>query len=224
MISFLLACAIGMQKSQATAPPLSPGEIAEKLKPIPVFIPVGEDNAPVTAAQKGQQTIGVFFGKEECEKFVAGLKKQPGMDKVHVFAGSFGSLATPKGTTTALIPVEAEKIKALEILKQDKADAKEFPGVPLFFVVGKDGNFLTVTQKDSTLIPLMFSWQEAEDMRKRAMGNVRDGSTFTVKVTALEQIIKAMQVQPAANTRNLVFVPNRKSIEDYNKLAKPPGG
>lgn len=220
MIPFLIATTLAVQ-GQA---PLSELEIAQKLQAIPVFIPVGEKNAPIIANQNGKQTLGVFFGREECDGFVARAQKQQNLGKIAIYPTVLAALVGNKAVTMAYVPLETEKAKALELLRKEKPGTKDVPGVPLFFVISPDGNYLTITRNNQPVIPLMFSWQEAEDLRKRAVADIKPTPNFMLKVTTLEQTLSAMRSRPASDTRNLAFVPQRKALEDYDKLVKSLGG
>lgn len=224
MIPFLIATALAVPFAQGAQAPLSEMEIAQKLAAIPVFIPVGEKNAPLIANQNGKQTLGVFFGREECEGFVAqATKRQQSLGKIAIFPTVLAALVGNKAVTMAYVPLESEKAKALEILRKEKPTTKDVPGVPLFFIISPDGNYLTITRNNQPVIPLLFSWQEAEDLRKRAVADIKPAPNFTIKVTTLEQTLTAMRSRPASDTRSLAFVPQRKALEDYDKLMKNLG-
>ncbi len=197
---------------------LTEEQVMERLRPIPVFLALGDKGAPVTATRSGKATVGVFFRKAECEAFVAALKSKPGFSNVQTVPISLADLYANRTKLAALAyqPIPQEKAKALSLAKADKPALKDFASVALFYVVTKKGVYVTITQNDQPRVPLFFSSEEAEAFLARAKGTP-GAADIAMKVTTLESVLSLFLSGPAKDTAQILLVPHRGALAEIEK-------
>jgi nickel transport protein len=199
----------------STTAKLTEEQVLDRLRPIPVFLALGDGGAPVTATRDGKASIGVFFRKAECDAFVTALKSKPNFSAVSTVPISLADLFAnrAKMATLAYQSIPGERAKALALAKVDKPALKEFNSVALFYVATKKGAYVTISQGSEMRVPLFFSSEEAAAFQKRAI-QASTAADAQLRVTTLESVMNLLQTGPAKETLQILLVPHRDALAD----------
>ncbi|WP_228055753.1 Tic22 family protein [Lusitaniella coriacea] len=203
---------------------LSPEEIVEQLKAVPVFTIADEEGSPLVASSsEGSDAIaGAFISQRDAIAFVEKLKQEnPELgNRVQVVPVSMGEIyqlnqettSATDGLNFAYVPTQQEVTQALTLLQAQNPDLENFPGVPLFFARGaeQDG-LLTIQVEGKQLVPFFFE-------REHLLQQVGD-TQVKVEVIPLEGLIKAFEEgQNDEFFKNVMLVPSRESLQFLRSL------
>ncbi|MBD2100220.1 Tic22 family protein [Leptolyngbya sp. FACHB-261] len=125
-------------------------------------------------------------------------------------------------------PREENVQSALTILRTDGQQVEQFPGVPLFYLVGGRQNnqgLLTLQQDGREVIPFFFDRQDAQALLERLRQQQPDLATAAeIEVTSLSRVIGSMlDRNAAAESSRISFVPSRQALESVRSLQGTPG-
>lgn len=205
-----LACILLAQSPEK----LTNVQVLAKIRQVPVFLLVGSDNAPIVQGQGEAAKVEIYFGVAEAKAKASKTAKVAPYSLADVLVlASLGKLE--------FLPSAAERDKALSLAKEARPDTKAFPGVPLFAVIAGQ-NYVTINQTEKPMIPLFFSWEEAEEFRKRAASAASEAASKLMP-TNLDQVMQVLRNAPAAQASGFVLIPHRKALEDVKALQKPGG-
>jgi Tic22-like family len=218
---------------------LTPEQIMQKLRPIPVFTIADAKGAPLVASppsgEKGGPVAGVFISQKDANAFLENLKsKNPNLAKevkvvpvslAEVYQLDKASQGKPNELDFAYVPTKQQVDSAVAVLKQNGQDVKQYNGTPLFVArAGKEKGFLTIQQGNNSVIPMFFNKEELQsllDRFKQQQPNL--ASSVDIQVFPLEGVVDAMQKQNDPQLDKIVLIPSRESIEFVRSL-KPAGG
>ncbi|WP_017326489.1 Tic22 family protein [Synechococcus sp. PCC 7336] len=220
--------------AQADSTALTPDQVLDRLKTVPVFAIVSENNSPVLAniEQNGEQVQLISFWLDQ-------KAAQTALSNVQQANPSVGgqarlvSLPMPEALRVAREQQENEiQVRiwpdvetlevALNLLRQTagQEDADRFPGVPLFYGESEAG-VLTLEANGSEVVPFFFHKDDLEATLNRAGAENADIAARTqVRVTSLNTVMNSMVSPNAeANVQKIEFVPSRAAIEYAREIA-----
>ncbi len=218
---------------------LTPEQIIQKLRPIPVFTIADSKGAPLVASppngEKGGPVAGVFISQKDANAFLENLKaKNPALAKevkvvpvslAEVYQLNKASQGKPNELDFAYVPTKQQVDSAVAVLKQNGQDVKQYNGTPLFVArAGKEKGFLTIQQGETSVIPMFFNKEELQsllDRFKQQQPNL--AASIDIQVFPLEGVVDAMQKQNDPQLDKIVLIPSRESIEFVRSL-QPAGG
>lgn len=183
---------------------------------IPVFIVANAADIPLTSQGPDKKTyMNVFFGKKECDTFVAAVKKQSSINNISSRVMSLADVIGMSAVEKWFVPMEEELKNANQILKKSDPKAKEFAHTPLFYLEAKTG-YVTIIQGGKTAIPFFFALKGAEALLKKAQEGKVEGAQ--IKVTSFEQVYDTLRTQPLSQTEQIQFVVHPDAIEQYRQV------
>lgn len=218
---------------------LTPEQIVQKLRPIPVFTIANGQGAPLVASppsgQKGSPVAGVFISRKDAQAFLEALKsKNPGLAKevkvvpvslAEVYQLNRANQGKPDQLDFAYVPTKQQVDSAMSLMKQSGQQVQQFNGTPLFVArAGKDKGFLTIQQGDKSVIPMFFNKEELQsllDRFKQQQPNLANSTD--IQVFPLEGVVEAMQKQNDPQLDKIVLVPSKESIEFVRSLEPAQG-
>jgi Tic22-like family len=215
MLTAIATLALFGQGTGAKSSPLMMDDIKKRFT-IPVFIVASAADQPLTAQGKDNKAyMNVFFGKQECDEFVAAIRKQNKINNISTRVMSLADVVGIPGAEKWFVPMQAELKYATELLRKTDPKAKEFAHTPLFYLEAKTG-YVTIVQGGKTAIPFFFSFKSAEALYKKALeSKVQDPK---LKVTSFEQVYETLKTQPTSQTEQIQFVVHPEAIAQYNNL------
>ena len=218
---------------------LTPEQIIQKLRSIPVFTIANAQGAPLVASppsgEKGGPVAGVFISQKDAIAFLENLKtKNPNLAKevkvvpvslAEVYQLNKASQGKPNELDFAYVPTKQQVDFALAVLKQNGQEVKQYNGTPLFVArAGKEKGFLTIQQGDKSVIPMFFNKEELQNLLDRFKKQQPDlAASIDIQVFPLEGVVDAMQKQNDPQLDKIELIPARESIEFIRSL-KPAGG
>jgi Tic22-like family len=231
MVSLLVAGGL-----QALA--LTPEQIIQKLRGVPVFTIANAQGAPLVASppngQKGGPVAGVFISQKDATTFLETLKtKNPSIAKevkvvpvslAEVYQLNQANQGKPNNLDFAYVPTQKQVDSAIAVLKQNGQDVKQYNGAPLFVArAGKDKGFLTIQQGDKPVIPMFFNKEDLQGLLDRfKQQQPALAASVDIQVFPLEGVIDAMSKQNDPQLESVVLIPARESIE-FIRSQQPSG-
>lgn len=218
---------------------LTPEQIIQKLRPIPVFTIADSKGAPLVASppsgEKGGPVAGVFMSLKDANAFLENLKvKNPSLAKevkvvpvslAEVYQLNKASKGKPNELDFAYVPTKQQVDSAMAVLKKNGQEVKQYNGTPLFVArAGKEKGFLTIQQGETAVIPMFFNKEELQNLLDRFTQQQPNlAATVDIQVFPLEGVVDAMQKQNDPQLDKIVLIPSRESIEFVRSL-QPAGG
>ncbi len=220
---------------------LTPEQIVQKLRPVPMFTIANSQGAPLVASppngQKGSPVAGVFVSQRDAQAFLETLKsKNPNLAKeVKVVPVSLAEVyqlvqsnqGKPDRLDFAYVPTKQQLDSAVAVMKVGDSKVTQFNGTPLFVARAgkeKEKGFLTIQQGDKSVIPMFFNKEELQtllDRFKQQQPNL--ASSVDIQVFPLEGVVEAMKKQNDPQLDKIVLIPPRESIEFVRSLAPAQG-
>lgn len=215
---------------------LTPEQIAQKLRPIPVFTIANNQGAPLVASppsgQKGTPVAGVFISRKDAQAFLEALKsKNPNLAKevkvvpvslAEVYQLNQASQGKPDQLSFEYVPTKQQLDSAVALLKQGgDQKVQQFNGTPLFVAqAGKDKGFLTIQQGNQSVIPMFFNKEDLQVLLERFKQQEPSlANSVGIQVFPLEGVVEAMKKQNDPQLDKVVLIPSRESIEFVRSLA-----
>lgn len=208
---------------------LTPEQIAQKLRPIPVFTIANNQGAPLVAqppnGQKGNPVAGVFISQKDANAFLENLKQRnPALAKdvrvvpvslAEVYQLNQGSQGKPDKLDFAYVPAKQQVDSAMAILKQSGQQVKQFNGTPLFVArAGKDKGFLTLQEGNQSVIPMFFNKEDLQPLVDRFKQQQPSlAATVDIQVFPLEGVMEALKKEKDPQLDKIVLIPPRETLE-----------
>ena len=213
-------------------------EVADRLRPIPVFTVTDAQGAPLVASVPGAQgnnqtanVAGVFMSQGDANAFLARLKTEnPDLgNSVQIVPVSLAevyelekkSQSQTENLDFAFIPKQdqvqlAQPLWEAQIRSNPNAQQqnKEFQGVPLFVAkAGPDQGYLTIQPRDGVqLIPFFFEKSQLQAMVDRyKQQQPNQSSNITIEVVSLEGLIATLQSSNNQDLTKIMLVPSQES-------------
>ncbi|MBW4539701.1 MAG: hypothetical protein KME43_11245 [Myxacorys chilensis ATA2-1-KO14] len=207
---------------------LTPEQVAQKLRPVPVFTIANGQGAPLVATPpKGQQgaVAGVFISQRDAQAFLQALQsKNPSLAKevkvvpvslAEVYQLNQANQGKKDKLDFAYVPTKQQVESALALLKQSGQKVNQFNGTPLFVArAGKEKGFLTIQQGDRSVIPMFFNKEDLSPLLenfKKQQPNV--ASTVDIQVFPLEGVMEALKKENDPQLDKVVLIPSKESLE-----------
>ncbi len=208
-------------------------EVAERLRPIPVFTVTDAQGAPLVATvplkEGDNQTAnvaGVFMSQQDANAFLDRLKTE-----------------NPElGNSVQIVPVSLAEVYELEkrnqnqtedldfafIPKQEQVQLAlqqnpQFQGVPLFVAkAGQNQGYLTIQPQDGVqLIPFFFEEQQLQAMVDRyKQQQPNQAGNITIEVVSLEGLIGTLQRENNPDLNKIMLVPSQESQQFLESLRR----
>jgi len=209
---------------------LTPDQIMQKLRPVPVFTIANSEGAPLVASpqngQKGNPVAGVFISQKDAEAFLSNLRtRSPDIAKnVKVVPVSLAEVykmnTANQGKNDSeklvftVVPSRQQVDTAQTLLKQSGAK-EQFNGTPLFVARGgADKGYLTIQQGDRAIIPMFFKKEELQNLMDRfKKQDPKIASTLEVQVLNLEGVLEVMRTKNDPQLDQIMLIPPRESLE-----------
>ncbi|BAU12632.1 Tic22 family protein [Leptolyngbya sp. NIES-3755] len=211
---------------------LTPEQITQKLRAVPVFTIANNQGAPLVAqppnGQKGNPVAGVFISQRDANAFLENLRsRNPALAKdvrvvpvslAEVFQlnqGAQGAQGRQEKLDFAYVPAKQQLDAALAILKANGQQATQFNGTPLFVArAGKDKGFLTIQEGNQSVIPMFFNKEDLQPLVDRFKQQKPDlAATVDIQVFPLEGVMQAMQREKDPQLDKIVLIPPRETLE-----------
>ncbi len=224
---------------------LTAEQVAERLRPVPVFTLANEQGAPLVASpSEGEDrgpVAGVFISRADAEKFLNDLKTRnpqaaQGVRVVPVSLADVYRIAETERTGStpqnqqlrfAFIPAQQQVDAAMTVLREGGQNVSQFQGVPIFVAQSGNGDnrgYLTIQQGEQQVIPMFFDKAELQGVLTRLQQSQPDlARNMTVQVVNLEGLIQTLQSSNNQELNQILLVPPRDSIE-YVRSLQPQGG
>lgn len=237
--TFVSSLAIGGLRVLA----LTPEQIVQKLRPIPVFTIADNKGAPLVATppqgQQGKPVAGLFISRQDAQAFLENLKNRNSalakdvrvvpVSLAEVYQMEQSGKGKPNELDFAYVPSKQQVDTALTLLRQGGQQVNQFNGTPLFVArAGQDKGYLTVQQGNQAVIPMFFNKEELQvlvDRFKQQQPNL--AKTVDIQVLNLEGLMEALQKQNDPQLDKIVLIPPRDSIQYVQSLVqqqRQPGG
>lgn len=209
---------------------LTPDQIMQKLRPVPVFTIANSEGAPLVASpqngQKGNPVAGVFINQQDAQAFLDNLKtKNPEIAKnVKVVPVSLAEVyklntanqgkADKDKLMFTVVPSRQQVDTAQALLKQS-GEKEQFNGTPLFVARGgPDKGYLTIQQGDKAVIPMFFKKEELQTLMDRfKQQDPKMASSLEVQVLNLEGVLEVMRTKNDPQLDQIMLIPPRESLE-----------
>ncbi|MDX2243854.1 MAG: Tic22 family protein [Leptolyngbyaceae cyanobacterium bins.302] len=209
---------------------LTPDQIMQKLRPVPVFTIANSEGAPLVASpqngQKGNPVAGVFITQQDAQAFLNNLKtRNPDIAKnVKVVPISLAEVyklntanqgkADKDKLLFTLVPSRQQVDTAQTLLKQS-GEKEQFNGTPLFVARGgPDKGYLTIQQGDKAVIPMFFKREELQSLIDRfKQQDPKIASTLEIQVLNLEGVLEVMRTKNDPQLDQIMLIPPRESLE-----------
>lgn len=198
---------------------LTPEQVTEKLKNVPVFVITNASGAPLTASgPKQKPTMGAFLRKQDATAFLDETKKKnPALgETLQIIVLSLSDVMKQAEQLRdtlglAFVPDQAEVTNAKAILKAANKDDKDFVGVPLFALRVQDKGYLTVEREGVSSIPVFFVKSEAQLFMDRAK---KEQPTLMVslEVASLESVINLFKTSKVADVAKLSLIIGKEAL------------
>ncbi|WNZ45875.1 hypothetical protein Q2T42_29215 [Leptolyngbya boryana CZ1] len=208
---------------------LTPEQISQKLRAVPVFTIANNQGAPLVAqppnGQKGNPVAGVFISQKDAAAFLENLKaKNPALAKdvrvvpvslAEVYQLNQGAQGKPDKLDFAYVPTKQQVDSAVAILKQGGQQVSQFNGTPLFVArAGKEKGFLTIQEGNQSVIPMFFNKEDLQPLVDRFKQQKPDlAATVDIQVFPLEGVMEAMKKEKDPQLDKIVLIPPRETIE-----------
>jgi Tic22-like family len=213
---------------------LTAEQVAERLRPVPVFTLTDREGSPLVATAEGQEgtpVAGVFISQQDAQTFLNNLRESsPDVARdvqiTPVSLAEVYQLAIADDSNQlefAFIPIQQEVQTAVEVLRQGGENVQEFEGVPLFIARsgGEESGYLTIQQGEQQVIPIFFKRDDLQAMIDRVRQQQPELATNTsIQVVNLEGLIDTLQSSENQELNRILLVPPRESIEFIQSLPR----
>ncbi|NDJ16243.1 Tic22 family protein [Myxacorys almedinensis] len=207
---------------------LTPEQVMQKLRSVPVFTIANAQGAPLVATPpQGQQgaVAGVFISQRDAQAFLQALQtKNPNLAKevkvvpvslAEVYQLNQANQGKKDKLDFAYVPTKQQVASAVALLKQSGQKVDQFGGTPLFVArAGKEKGFLTVQEGDRSVIPMFFNKEDLNPLLenfKKQQPNL--AATVDIQVFPLEGVMEALKKENDPQLDKVVLVPPKESIE-----------
>ncbi|MBE9013251.1 hypothetical protein IQ250_23925 [Pseudanabaenaceae cyanobacterium LEGE 13415] len=208
---------------------LTPEQITQKLRAVPVFTIANNQGAPLVAqppnGQKGNPVAGVFISQRDANAFLENLRsRNPALAKdvrvvpvslAEVFQLNQGAQGRQEKLDFAYVPAKQQVDAAIAILRASGQQVTQFNGTPLFVArAGKDKGFLTIQEGNQSVIPMFFNKEDLQPLVDRFKQQKPDmAATVDIQVFPLEGVMQAMQREKDPQLDKIVLIPPRETLE-----------
>jgi hypothetical protein len=209
---------------------LTPEQIVQKLRTVPVFTIANSQGAPLVASPPNNQqgtgaVAGVFISQRDAQAFLQALQtKNPNLAKevkvvpvslAEVYQLNQANQGKKDKLDFAYVPTKQQVESAVALLKQSGQKVNQFGGTPLFVArAGEKKGFLTITQGDKSVIPMFFNKEDLTpllDNFKKQQPKL--AATVDIQVFPLEGVMEALRKENDPQLDKVVLIPPRESIE-----------
>ncbi|MBD2464288.1 hypothetical protein H6G89_25115 [Oscillatoria sp. FACHB-1407] len=213
---------------------LTAEQVAERLRPVPVFTLTDREGSPLVATQEGQNSTpvaGVFISMQDAQNFLTSLRQNnpdvaQGVQVTPVSLAEVYQLEIADESNElefAFIPMQQEVQVAVEVLRQNGENVQEFEGVPLFIARSgaQENGYLTIQQGDQQVIPIFFKRDDLQAMLERVRQQQPElTNNVSIQVVNLEGLINTLQSSENQELNRILLVPPRESIEFIQSLPR----
>lgn len=225
----LVPCLVPQGPLTAPKPTVTPAQLQEKLKGVPVYLIVDSKGTPLIATSQEKSFVTACLRRASADDLLANLKKNvPGIqaEKVVVVALSAAQAqlnALPKPIPLGFIP-DPEEVKQATALRKAQGSDKPFEGVPLFYGRIKGKGYLVYTQAEKQLFPVFFSLAELKVLIARYnQARPADTPEAEIEVATLESMLLVMRAGTDSVLPKLIFIPAKAALEEAKAMTtKPP--
>ncbi|NEP09343.1 MAG: hypothetical protein F6K14_03715 [Symploca sp. SIO2C1] len=220
-------------------------EVADRLRPIPVFTVTDAQGAPLVATvplrEGNSQTAnvaGVFMSQQDANAFLDRLKTEnPELgNSVQIVPVSLAEVyeleknnQNEEDLDFAFIPKQ-EQVQLAQPLweaqlsrNQNAQQNTQFQGVPLFVAkAGPDQGYLTIQPQNGVqLIPFFFEKNQLQAMVDRYKGQQpNQAGNITIEVVSLEGLIGTLQRENDPDLNKIMLVPSQESQQFLESLRR----
>ncbi|MGF1674434.1 MAG: Tic22 family protein [Rivularia sp. (in: cyanobacteria)] len=228
---------------------LSEQQIKSKLDNIPVWLITNPQGLPLSrplSEQNGKQAAGsvtgVYMSQQEAQAFIAELRNVKDKDpKTTQMVKSLQATPVPLGVIFeqvqktknepnrllfAFKPIDKEVKGAMELLKKNGEQVKQFRSVPVFIVrFAPDKSYVPIKLGDQKaeqeVVPLFFSMQDAQNLLKQVQPKFPKAD---IQVVDVDGILNTLQEKNDPWLDKVVFFPNPEARQYIQKLPQenPP--
>lgn len=219
---------------------LPEAEVLKRMEGVPLFTVTNQEGLPILATvpnpqdkAKNVQVATFFVSQQDANNLLTNLKSsKPDLGKIAKVVPvslrqAYEVVKKNKDNQDNLVfqflPGQQQIDSAMNVLKQNGQQVKEFRGIPLFYAVGgKDKGLLTIEQGQEKLIPFYFNQQDLQgmmDQLKKQDPNL--SSTAKMQVTTLDQVVDSLLKESGPGINEITLVPSREAL-DY--VIKQQGG
>ncbi len=221
---------------------LSDQKIKQILDQVPVFLITNSQGLPLSRplegqnAQKGSAVTGVYMSQQEAQAFVNQLRNTPEKDpkKAEIFK-SLQVTAVPLGVIYqqlqqtknqpnrllfAFKPVDREIQEAMQLLRQNGQNVKQFRSVPIFIVrFAPDQGYVPIQlgPDKKEYIPLFTSKQDADNLLKQVKPKFPKAD---IQVVDVDGIIKTLQERNDKWLEQVIFFPSPEARQYIQSLPR----
>jgi nickel transport protein len=218
---------------------LTPEQITQKLRSIPVFTLANSQGALIVSTPEGQSktsVAGAFISQKQAQAYLENLKKQnPNLAKdVRVVPVSLAEVyqidragqGKPNDLDFDFVPTKQQVDAAVALLKQSGQQVNQFTATPMFMLAEKKGNevgYLVVERNKQKGIPVFFDKELAQSFLQQLQKQPNGAKGVQIQVVTLEGVMKEMQAAQKDPKRNeflsqIEFVPSAESIQFLQSL------
>lgn len=228
---------------------LSEQQIKTKLDNIPVWLITNPQGLPLSrplTEENGKQTAGsvtgVYMSQQEAQAFIAELRNVKDKDpQTTQMVKSLQATPVPLGVIFeqvqktkneqnrllfAFKPIDKEVKGAMELLKKNGEQVKQFRSVPVFIVrFAPDKSYVPIKLGDQKaeqeVVPLFFSMQDAQNLLKQVQPKFPKAD---IQVVDVDGILNTLQEKNDPWLDKVVFFPNPEARQYIQQLPKenPP--
>ena len=217
---------------------LTQAQVAERLRPVPVFTLTDGQGSPLVASpQEGQQgppIAGVFISQQDAQNFLTSLRQSNpdlarNVEITPISLAEVYQLAQEGQNQSdrlefAFVPIQQEVQTAVSLLQQSGQQVEQFQGVPLFVArsSGQNGGYLTIQQGEQQVIPMFFKRDELQAVLDRVRQQQPNLAGMTIQVVNLEGLIETLQSSDNPELNRILLIPPRESIDFIRSLPTAP--
>ncbi|MGB6297088.1 MAG: Tic22 family protein [Rivularia sp. (in: cyanobacteria)] len=228
---------------------LSEQQIKNKLDNIPVWLITNPEGLPLSrpiAEQNGKQSgsvTGVYMSRQEAQAFISDLQKVKDKDpKMAQMVKSLQVTPVPLGVIFqqlqktknqpnrlffAFKPVDKEIKAAMDLLKKNGQEVKQFRSVPTYLVrFAPDKSYVPIKLGDNKaeqeVVPVFFSMQDAQNLLNQVKPKFPKAD---IQVVDVDGILNTLQEKNDPWLDRVIFFPNpeaRQYIQNLPKQKKRP--
>lgn len=215
---------------------LSPEQIIQKFRPVPVFTITNDQGAPLVAAQNGTQggaVAGVFITQKDAQTFLDNLKtRNPDLAKtVKVVPVSLAEVyqldqasqgkAAKERLNFAYVPSQQQVDLALTLLKQSGQKVEQFNGTPLFVARGgAEKGYLTIQQGNRAVIPMFFKKEELQSLLDRfKQQQPKEAASLEIQVLNLEGLMDLLKTKNDPQLDQIILIPPQESLDFIRSMS-----
>lgn len=212
---------------QAKVLALTDEEVAERLRPVPVFTLTDAEGIPLIAAtESGTRVAGVFISRTDAESFLADLRAEnPELaNNVQILPVSLATVyelaqraqEQQSPLRFDFVPMATEVQSALDVLRQNGEPAEQFEGVPIFVARSsqENGGYLIIQEGEQQVIPMFFAQEDVNRLITQLQQQQPDlAASISVEVIPLEGLISTLQTSDNEALNQIMLVPPRETLD-----------